>query len=59
MREAHEGVGPILGSTTALLALLRPGNILEIANVGDSGFRLLRGGSITFSSTVPGLILFY
>eukprot|EP00884_Botryococcus_braunii_P015282 jgi/Botrbrau1/2437/Bobra.0395s0058.1 len=52
MRQAHEGVGPILGSTTALVALLRPGNILEIANVGDSGFRLLRGGSILFSSTV-------
>lgn len=52
LREAHEGVGPILGSTTALLALLRPGNLLEIANVGDSGFRLLRDGSILFSSSV-------
>jgi hypothetical protein len=52
IQQAHEGVGNIPGSTTALLALVRPGNLLEVANVGDSGFRLLRNGSVVYASEV-------
>lgn len=43
---------PILGSSTICLGLLRPGGLLEMANVGDSGFRVIRGNETVFASEV-------
>ncbi|KAL3149189.1 hypothetical protein ABBQ32_002017 [Trebouxia sp. C0010 RCD-2024] len=40
----------ILGSSTICLGLLRPGGLLEMANVGDSGFRVVRGKETVFAS---------
>ena len=45
----------ILGSSTICLGLMRPGGLVEIANVGDSGFRILRGSEIVFASEVIAL----
>ena len=42
----------ILGSSTICLGLLRPGGLLEMANVGDSGFRVIRQGETVFASEV-------
>lgn len=42
----------ILGSSTICLGLMRPGGLLEMANVGDSGFRVIRGAETVFASEV-------
>ncbi|DBA97377.1 TPA: hypothetical protein ACH3X1_015106 [Trebouxia sp. C0004] len=42
----------ILGSSTICLGLVRPGGLLEMANVGDSGFRVIRGDETVFASKV-------
>ena len=42
----------ILGSSTICLGLMRPGGLLEMANVGDSGFRVVRGNETLFASEV-------
>ncbi len=42
----------ILGSSTICLGLVRPGGLLEMANVGDSGFRVIRGDETVFASEV-------
>ncbi len=42
----------ILGSSTICLGLVRPGGLLEMANVGDSGFRVIRGNETVFASEV-------
>lgn len=42
----------ILGSSTICLGLVRPGGLLEMANVGDSGFRVIRGAETVFASEV-------
>ena len=42
----------ILGSSTICLGLMRPGGLLEMANVGDSGFRVVRGNETVFASEV-------
>ncbi len=45
----------ILGSSTICLGLVRPGGLLEMANVGDSGFRVIRGDETVFASEVSCL----
>ena len=40
------------GSSTACLALLRPGGSLEVVNVGDSGLRVIRGGRVVWATRV-------
>ncbi|GMH38801.1 hypothetical protein BSKO_06699 [Bryopsis sp. KO-2023] len=40
----------LLGSSTACVAVMKEGNKLEIANLGDSGFRLLRKGEVLAAS---------
>ena len=42
----------ILGSRTICLGPVRPGDLLEMANVGDSGFRVIRGDETVFASEV-------
>ena len=32
--------------------MLKPGGLLEVANVGDSGFRIIRGNEMAFASEV-------
>lgn len=38
------------GSSTACVAVLRPGGVLEVANVGDSGLRVIRNGVFAFQT---------
>eukprot|EP00198_Chlamydomonas_reinhardtii_P008181 XP_001697518.1 predicted protein [Chlamydomonas reinhardtii] len=38
------------GSSTVCLALMKPNKQLEIANVGDSGVRILRNGKVIFGT---------
>ncbi|MEW5302347.1 MAG: hypothetical protein WDW38_000362 [Sanguina aurantia] len=38
------------GSSTVTLAFMREGGLLEVANVGDSGVRLLRRGRVVYAS---------
>lgn len=40
----------LAGSATACIAVLRPGGLLEVANLGDSGLRVIRQGRIVFST---------
>lgn len=40
------------GSSTVCLALMKPGRVVEIANVGDSGVRILRDGKVIFATEV-------
>ena len=42
----------VAGSSTACLAVLRAGGILEVANVGDSGLRIVRGAELAFQTQV-------
>lgn len=51
-RQSEEEGEDILGSSTICLGVMRPGGVVEIANVGDSGFRVLRGSEIVFASEV-------
>ena len=50
--QGEEEGAVILGSSTICVGLLRPGGLLEIANVGDSGFRVVRGKETVFASEV-------
>jgi hypothetical protein len=43
------------GSSTVCLALMKPHKQLEIANVGDSGVRILRNGRVIFGTEVRGM----
>ena len=54
-RQSEEEGADILGSSTMCLGIMRPGGVVEIANLGDSGFRVLRGSEIVFSSEVSAL----
>ncbi len=40
------------GSSTACVAALRAGGLLEVASLGDSGLRVVRGGRVVFRSQV-------
>ncbi|KAI8463341.1 MAG: phosphatase 2C-like domain-containing protein [Monoraphidium minutum] len=40
------------GSSTALVAQLRPGGLLEVVSLGDSGLRLIRGGRVEWETPV-------
>ena len=51
-QQGEEEGAVILGSSTVCLGLLRPGGLLEVANVGDSGFRVIRDGETVFASEV-------
>ena len=54
-RQSEEEGADILGSSTMCLGIMRPGGVVEIANLGDSGFRVLRGSEIVFASEVTAL----
>lgn len=45
-----QGRTALRGSSTICLALMRPGGVLETANVGDSGVRIIRRGTIVYGS---------
>ena len=51
-RQSEEEGADILGSSTMCLGIMRPGGVVEIANLGDSGFRVLRGSVMVFASEV-------
>lgn len=51
-RQGEQEGAVILGSCTVCLAVLKPGGLLEVANVGDSGFRIIRGNEMVFASEV-------
>lgn len=38
------------GSATALVAVLKPGGRLDVANLGDCGTKVLRGGKVVFAT---------
>lgn len=42
----------VLGTCTACIAVMKDGKTLQVANLGDSGFRLVRSGSIIANSKV-------
>ncbi|KAK9843763.1 hypothetical protein WJX81_005353 [Elliptochloris bilobata] len=52
LAQAHVGARGVPGSATALIALLHPPDVLEVASLGDSGFRLMRSGQCAFASEV-------
>ncbi|KAK9823555.1 hypothetical protein WJX72_003722 [[Myrmecia] bisecta] len=49
---AQEATGPLPGSCTACVALLEEGGLMRVANVGDSGFRVVRQGECIYASQV-------
>ena len=51
-RQGEQEGEVILGSATVCLAVLKPGGLLEVANVGDSGFRIIRGNEAVYASEV-------
>ena len=51
-RQGEQEGAVILCSCTVCLAVLKPGGLLEVANVGDSGFRIIRGNEMVFASEV-------
>lgn len=40
----------LAGSATACVAVLKPGGLLEVANLGDSGLRVVRQGKVVFAT---------
>ncbi|XP_056175971.1 probable protein phosphatase 2C 26 isoform X1 [Syzygium oleosum] len=50
LNEAHAATSSI-GSATIVVAMLERDGILRIANVGDCGLRVVRGGQIIFSTS--------
>ncbi|KAF8397205.1 hypothetical protein HHK36_016113 [Tetracentron sinense] len=50
LRKAHAATSSI-GSATVIVAMLERNGILKIANVGDCGLKVLRGGQIMFSTS--------
>lgn len=57
-RQSEEEGEDILGSSTICVGVMRPGGVVEIANLGDSGFRVLRGSEIVFASEVCAVLCF-
>jgi len=49
IRYAHNST-VMPGSSTVCLAVMKPGGKLEVANLGDSGVRIVRNGQIIFAS---------
>jgi len=49
IRYAHQAT-IMAGSSTVCLAVMKQGNKLEVANLGDSGVRIIRDGKIVFAS---------
>lgn len=47
----------IRGTCTACIATMRDEGTLQVANIGDSGFRLIRDGKIVEASKVPAHVL--
>jgi len=47
MRDAHEAT-QVIGSCTACIAVLKNGNVLDIANLGDAGALVSRDGGVVF-----------
>ncbi|KAJ9520107.1 hypothetical protein QJQ45_030034 [Haematococcus lacustris] len=50
IRYAHNQT-VLAGSSTVCLAVMKPGGQLEVANLGDSGVRVIRNGQVHFAST--------
>ncbi|XP_015573022.1 probable protein phosphatase 2C 26 isoform X2 [Ricinus communis] len=50
IRKAHAATSSI-GSATVIVAMLERNGMLKIANVGDCGLRVIRGGRIIFSTS--------
>ncbi|XP_077233066.1 protein phosphatase 2C family protein [Tasmannia lanceolata] len=50
LRKAHDATSSI-GSATVIVAMLEKNGTLKIANVGDCGLRVLRGGQVIFSTS--------
>ncbi|XP_010032961.2 probable protein phosphatase 2C 26 isoform X1 [Eucalyptus grandis] len=50
LKEAHAATSSV-GSATVVVAMLERDGILRIANVGDCGLRVVRGGQIIFSTS--------
>lgn len=48
----------VLGSSTCIIALINDDNLLDIANIGDSGLRVIRDGKIVFATEVSLIIFF-
>ncbi|KDP45746.1 hypothetical protein JCGZ_17353 [Jatropha curcas] len=51
LRKAHAATASI-GSATVIVAMLERSGKLKIANVGDCGLRVIRGGQIIFSTPI-------
>jgi len=51
LRDAHEET-QVVGSCTACIAMLKDGNVLDVANLGDAGALVARQGSVVYK-TVP------
>lgn len=47
------------GTCTACIATMQDEGTLQVANMGDSGFRLIRDGKIVEASKVQALFLYY
>ncbi|MED6183825.1 hypothetical protein PIB30_041426 [Stylosanthes scabra] len=50
IRKAHAATSST-GSATVIVAMLEKNGILKIANVGDCGLRVIRNGSVVFSTS--------
>ncbi|KAK9126742.1 hypothetical protein Scep_015588 [Stephania cephalantha] len=50
LKKAHSATCSV-GSATVVVAMLEKSGVLKIANVGDCGLRILRGGKIFFSTS--------
>ncbi|CAN1219250.1 Probable protein phosphatase 2C 26 [Linum perenne] len=50
IRKAHAATSSI-GSATVIVAMLERNGTLKVANVGDCGLKLIRGGQIIFSTS--------
>lgn len=50
IRYAHEST-VMPGSSTVCIAVMKPGGKMQVANLGDSGVRVVRDGRVVFAST--------
>ncbi|KAK9154030.1 hypothetical protein Sjap_001510 [Stephania japonica] len=50
LKKAHSATCSV-GSATVVVAMLEKNGVLKIANVGDCGLRIMRGGKILFSTS--------
>ena len=50
LEAGHAATAGVPGSSTAVVAAPRPGGAISVAVLGDSGFRLLRGGRLALAS---------